>query len=136
MAVTDRRASNTERQNHLLAECPQAPVIERLERDYDRVAGALEKIAEQGALVVGLRNDVDRHEEAFDEIFPRLRKIEEKHAHEEGAEEVVKEKAKFWTLAKIQLLQPGLLMIFFILWLLDKFGAITWLAKQFHMMGS
>lgn len=134
-------AGRRKQPHRLLADCLQSVTIARLDANYERVAEALERIAEQGALVLGLRKDIDRHEDALEEIFPRLRNIEARHAEEDGAQKVKKEvfeeekeKGRFWTRAKIELVQPGILLIFFFLWLLDKFGIFVWLAEQFHSM--
>jgi hypothetical protein len=147
---------------HNIKECPQSPVIadqgkslSRLEEsyssmatDYKRVAIALETLAERGAQVDSLELRTNKLVGDLDECFglyrdadKRLIAIELKAAEykgkQEGKKEVenqVREEGKrFWTLLeRLQLLTPILICCGFILYLLEKFGVIIWVVKQFQ----
>lgn len=128
-------------EKHFIDECPQAPTINhivhgvtKLEKISERTALALEKIAEQGALITSHDHRIEKLERDADECFARLRPIERIHAKEEGMEEVEAEGRKFWTDVKLKLLNPILLGIFFVFWAMDKYSGFQMLSKLWHAM--
>lgn len=127
---------------HTLAECPQNPTLDhimttltRLDAHGERTARALEAIAAQSVAVEGHEKRLDKHDQDFRELFSRVNdqvrierveervfELEKKHAREDGADEVIEEQKKFWTGVKTQLTPYAPAAVFFVFYLLDRFG--------------
>ncbi len=136
----DRRVSD--RGSHPVAECAQAGVIfsqgetlARVDASLGRVAIALEELARRGAQVDNHEKRLDKNDEEHDEIFQRIREIERTKYLEEGENAVENKRKKFWSDAKIALIQPLAVVAFFFFWLMERFGVLGWLVDQFNVMG-
>ena len=136
--IERRLAEKDRRQQHLLDECPQGPTITMLVDSTKRVAEALENIAAQGVAVASHEKRLDKNDKEHDEIFPRLRKLEDHVAFDKGKEVVKDERKKFWTEAKLKLLPTFIVILFFICWLAEQSinpnGILSKLASEFVKM--
>lgn len=142
--------------DHNLEDCPHNPTFEhiigtlkRLDTHGERTAVAMEELARNSAVVDGLSKQVDKNEHDLREVFGRVRMIENGkaevsdvkaidvrvkaielvHAKEDGSEELIEKKYKFWENVKIQLADKLILFIIFVLVVADKFNVFVWLHK-------
>lgn len=141
MSIYDKMTTH---KNLVIEECPQATTIvaiegtlrelkstnDRLEVHSIRQTQALEQIAAQGITVQNHERRLDIIDKNLDEIYPRIRKIEILHAEEKGAEKVTDKQEQFWTELRLKLVTPLVIAAFFIMWVLDKIGAIEWLVRN------
>lgn len=122
--------------------------LRRLDAHGERTAVALEHIAEQGAMVAGHEKRLDKHDLDFREMFNRINdqsrlekveakvhELEKKLAGEEAAEELEAQiqarieaddtiKKKFWTDVKVRMITPATAVLFFAIWLIDKWDLV------------
>jgi hypothetical protein len=126
---------------HTQETCSQGPTLEYikesigdLKNSTKRTADALEILAAQGAMVAGLQKDVGRHESYFEEIFPRLREIENREAKESGAKEVIVEKRKFVDQVKANLSAYVVGAFFLGIFIIDKFNIAQKLSAAWKEM--
>ena len=140
---------------HTINDCPQQPVIvdqgktlHRLDKNYERVAVALETLAQRGAQVDSLEIRTDSLESDVNVAFGQIRGIDDRvqaielkaaeykgriEGKKEMEKEVEKEEKRFWTLLeRLQLLTPILITFGFIIYLMEKFNIFTWFWHQFN----
>jgi hypothetical protein len=135
---------------HTVAECPQNPVLESINKTIDRwdkrmdrqdelmerQAIAMEAIAYQGATIAGHGQRLDEHatksiklETDIDQAFVQLRDIELRHAKEDGRYVAEKRQQRFWDSIKKQFTDRALVGLLFLWWLSDKFHVPTTIGK-------
>lgn len=128
---------------HSLEECPQKPVIDRIEGTLDRLekhgertALALEQIAGQGATQLAHSDKLIEHTKQIDILFDkdrdkddRLRIIELARAKHLGAEAVHKRESAFWERVKATLAPYTLAIFIFIVYVIDKYNITDWVHK-------
>jgi len=159
-AITERR-KNEERRAHLLAECPQAPIIKvqsellfDLKESNQRVAVALETLAARGAQVDSHEKHLDTHDAHIDTAFNQIRGIDarvmnleikkgewegSKKAKEEIGAKVEKRQNihmdSFGEDSAFYTYHPWDILSFLALfWLSDKYHFFLWIAQQFKDM--
>lgn len=135
--------------NHNLEDCPHNPTFEhfektlkRLEDHGERTAVAMEKLAENSAIVASQGEIIKTLSHDLRELFGRVRMIENgkadqsdykaidirvrtielSHAEENGEDKVIEKKTKFWENVKVQLADKLILFIIFVLVVADKFN--------------
>jgi hypothetical protein len=94
----------------------------------------LSVISEQGAQLRSITSRVDDNERDLQIAFKSIRRIDLRHAHEDGAEDIVKEHSQFWNGIKQQSTPYAFTVLFFVLWLADKFNVIQFFAGMFKQM--
>lgn len=141
---------------HMAEECPHNPTfdhisstLKRLDDHGERTAVAMEKLAENSAIVAGLTKIVDKHEHDFRELFGRTRiiengkaentdvkaidarvlKIELERAAEAGEDKVIEKGSEFWKSVKIQLADKLVVLAIFIMVVADEFNIPTEILK-------
>lgn len=127
--------------NHSLEECPQNPTIGRIEDTLsrldahgERTAVALETIAAQGILVSQHEKRLDKHDEHFNELFTRVRKVELKDAKDLGAKTVENKSNRFWDQIKTNLVPYVIGSVFLFFYTMDKYDVFQKIAKIYKEM--
>lgn len=86
----------------------------------------LADLSEQGAEIRSLTSRSDKAEKDIEEAFKSIRKIDRRHAEEDGMNKVearIEERQqKFWDGIKSQFTEKALIGMLFIMWLLDKYN--------------
>jgi len=94
----------------------------------------LSEISEQGAQIKSLTMRMDFTENDVQQAFRAIRKIDLRHAHEDGAQKVEGEHKAFWDGVK-QRTTPFLFpILLLVLWLADKFNVAQFFVKSFKEM--
>jgi hypothetical protein len=126
---------------HPLEDCPHnetfrhiGETLGRLDRHTERTAIAMEEMAAQGAILKNHEARLNVHEKDIDEAFERIRVVERKHDKEDGIQVVKKQRAKFWDGIKQQTTPYAFTVLFFVLWLADRFNVFQFFCRMFKEM--
>ncbi len=128
---------------HTVADCRQNPVLEssnntidrwvkRMDRQdslMERQTAAMESIMAQGEQIKFLTQSTSKHDTDIEAAFKAIRRIDLRHAVEDGEEKVEERQQKFWDGVKQQFTDKALVGLLFIWWLSDKFHIPTTVAR-------
>ena len=114
---------------HPIEDCPHnetflhiGKTLDRVDRHTERVAIAMEQMAQHSIIIDLHEKRLDKHDQDFRESFDRLRKVEKHTFKEEGAEIILTDRHMFWNGVKQQLAPYLLLIGVFLILVFDKFN--------------
>ncbi len=99
-----------------------------------RTYEVLSVISEQGAQIQSLIMRADCAQNDMDQAFRAIRRIDLRHAREDGADKVETEQKAFWAGMRQRSTPFVFTLLFFLLWLGDKFNVVQFFAKMFKEM--
>lgn len=107
--------------------------LDRFDKHIERQTAALEKIAEHSAIVSGHEKRLDSVEHDMNAepggLFSRIREIELWKARTEKEQEIDQENHSFWLNVKKNLAPYVIGLVFFTIYLMDKYNVILLLNK-------